>query len=58
MKTHKQAYNVAASMYDNLLMAVWQVVRDGIGKDWNEDYENAWKQRVSSLLDEIRRHSP
>lgn len=58
MKTHEEAYNVIESMYDGLLSAVWQIVREGVGEDWNEHYENAWKERVASLLDEIKRHSP
>ena len=58
MKTHEEAYNVAESMYASLLAAVWQIVREGVGEDWNEIYENAWQERVTSLLEEIKRHSP
>ena len=58
MKTHKEAYNVVESMYGSLLSAVWQIVRKAVGEDWNENYENAWQQRVTLLLNEIKNHYP
>ena len=58
MKTHEEAYNVVESMYGSLLEAVWQIVREAVGEDWNENYENAWRERVTLLLDEIKNHSP
>ncbi len=58
MKTHQEAYNVVESMYGSLLAAVWQIVREAVGEDWNENYENAWQQRVTLLLNEIKSHYP
>ena len=58
MKTHQEAYNVVESMYGSLLAAVWQIVREAVGEGWNENYENAWQERVGLLLDEIENHSP
>ena len=40
------------------MTAVWQIVREAVGEDWNENYENAGQERVGLLLDEIENHSP
>jgi hypothetical protein len=58
MKTHEESYSVIESMYASLLQAVWQVVREGTGEEWNAAYETAWQERVASLHDEIKNHSP
>jgi len=58
MKTHEQAYSVIKAMYGSLLIAVWEVLREGVGEDWNEDFESAWQERIQALVQVLESHCP
>lgn len=51
-KTH-QDYGVQPHMYENLLLAVRDTVKEILGAHWSEDYELAWSGRLDTLLQEI-----
>jgi hypothetical protein len=53
MKNHRLAYSVEAPMYGNLLAAIKETVESSLGDAWTQDFEQAWKQRLESLLGEI-----
>jgi len=55
---HRRAYSVEPHMYENLLTAVRDTVRDALGKDWNAAMNAAWNERIDDLLTEIRRRHP
>ncbi len=52
IKTH-QGYGVQPHMYENLLLAVRDTVKEILGAHWSEDYELAWRGRLDTLLQEI-----
>ena len=43
-------YRVAVNMYPDLLDALHGVVRDAVGERWSDAFEQAWSERVTSLL--------
>ncbi len=47
-KTH-EGYGVKPMMYENLLLAVRDTVRELLGTDWGEVYESAWEGRIAFL---------
>ena len=50
-------YRVALNMYPDLLDAIHGVVRDAVGERWSDSFEQAWSERVTSLLGAIERSS-
>ncbi len=58
MKTHEESYSVVQSMYHSLVTTVRDVIRDGMGDDWNDQYESAWNERCRDLLDSLEAHMP
>ena len=58
MKTHEEGYTVIQSMYDSLLEAVWEILKEGLGDEWTDDMENAWSERIQALQLAIAEHSP
>ena len=48
------SYGVLPHMYENLLYAVHDTVRDAVGAAWTQAMQQAWSERLRSLLDEIR----
>lgn len=46
-------YRVALNMYPDLLDAIHGVVRDAVGERWSDAFEQAWAERVGSLLGAI-----
>ena len=46
-------YRVALNMYPVLLAAIHGVVRDAVGERWSDAFEQAWAERVGSLLGAI-----
>jgi len=53
MKNHRLAYSVEAAMYGNLLTAIKETVETTLGDAWTQGFEQAWQQRLTSLLREI-----
>jgi hypothetical protein len=53
MKNHRLAYSVEAHMYGNLLAAIKETVENALGGAWTQSFEQAWQQRLASLLMEI-----
>jgi hemoglobin-like flavoprotein len=53
VQCHKASFKVQSYMYQNLLNAVFESVKDSIGDDWSDDFENAWSGRTGALLGEI-----
>ena len=51
-KTHRD-YGVEPHMYENLLLAVRDTVKEVMGADWDEAYELAWSARIEILMQEI-----
>ena len=54
--THR-AYGVRMEMYANLLSAVEETVESALGELWNEDFRDAWQQRLGALTKEISLHT-
>ena len=51
-RTHRD-YGVEPHMYENLLLAVRDTVKEVLGPDWREEYQSAWSGRLDELLLEI-----
>jgi len=51
-KTHRD-YGVEPHMYENLLLAVRDTVKEVLGAEWGEAYELAWSARIEILMQEI-----
>jgi hypothetical protein len=49
-----RAYGAAGYMYENLLLAVRDVVRGALGQDWTPSVAAAWNARLAELLGIIR----
>ena len=47
------SYGVLPHMYENLLHAIHDTVRDAVGADWTQAMQQAWSERLRSLLEEI-----
>lgn len=56
IKTHR-AYGVRMDMYSNLLNAVQETVESALGELWNHEFQDAWQQRLNSLVNEISLHT-
>jgi len=52
-KNHS-TWGVQSHMYDNLLTAVRDVVRDACGGDWTPAMAAAWDARIAAIVAEIR----
>ena len=52
-KNHS-TWGVQPQMYDNLLTAVRDTVRDACGRDWTPAMAAAWDARIADLVREIR----
>ncbi|MBM4204314.1 MAG: globin [Gammaproteobacteria bacterium] len=52
--TNHRAYGAAPHMYENVLLAVRDVVTDVLGSEFSAEMDVAWKQRVQELLAIIR----
>lgn len=52
--TNHRAYGAAPHMYENVLLAVRDVVADVLGSEFSAGMDVAWKQRVQELLAIIR----
>lgn len=50
---HKNAYSVEPHMYENLLFALKDTVRDTVGQQWNNSFDEAWDNRIDLLKKEI-----
>ena len=51
--TNHVSYGVLPHMYENLLYAVHDTVRDAVGADWTPAMQQAWSERLQALLVEI-----
>jgi hypothetical protein len=58
MKTHEEAYSVIKSMYGSLLHSVWEILKEGLGDEWTDKFDDAWRQRIESLELALEQHSP
>ncbi len=47
------SYGVKPHMYDNLLNAVRDAVREALGADWTAEMDAAWATRIEDVLREI-----
>ena len=54
VKNHKLAYSVQPHMYENLLIALKDVIEESLGPQWNDSFDNAWQSRITLLLTEIQ----
>ncbi len=52
--TNHRAYGAAPHMYENVLLAVRDVVQNVLGDDFTAEVNAAWERRVSELLGIIR----
>jgi hypothetical protein len=52
--TNHRAYGAAPHMYENVLLAVRDVVAQVLGAEFSGEMDQAWKQRVQDLLSVIR----
>jgi hypothetical protein len=48
-----RAYGVELLMYGELMAAVRDTVRVMLGPRWNQEFANAWAQRIASVGEEI-----
>lgn len=49
-KTHREAYFVAETMYEPLMAAVLDTIREG-DPEWDDAVANAWQTRVGAVLE-------
>jgi hypothetical protein len=52
---HKNAYSVEPHMYENLLGALKDTVKEAVGESWDDAFDAAWSARINSLSHEIAR---
>jgi len=55
--TNHASYGVQPHMYENLLSAVRDTVRNACGDDWTSSMESAWRARMDAIVREIREHA-
>lgn len=57
VKFHQGSYSVEQHMYGNLLNSVHAAIKELIGGDWTEEFEDAWKNKIALLTQELeKRH--
>ncbi len=54
INNHEVAYSVRPEMYDDLFSALKDVVIEGMGASWNAAFDEAWNEKISALLGEIK----
>lgn len=54
INNHEIAYSVLPQMYDDLFSALKQVISEGMGDEWNGDFDAAWSAKIEKLLGEIK----
>lgn len=57
LKNHVSAYSVTKTMYESLLKAFIEVVKETLGEDWCADFERAWNHRVARIMTEVSHRS-
>lgn len=55
---HVQAYYVKLDMYPAFFEAIQDAVAGAMGKQWNDEYANAWSEKISDLLEAIEAATP
>ena len=55
---HVQAYYVKMDMYPAFFEAIQDAVAGAMGKQWNDEYANAWSEKISDLLEAIEAATP
>jgi len=57
VKFHQGSYSVERHMYGNLLHSVHAAIKELIDGDWTEAFEDAWKDKIALLGQELeKRH--
>ncbi len=54
LENHLDGYSVDADMYIAFYRAVYEVVKDSLVDAWTPTHEQAWRERIDSLLAEVR----
>lgn len=53
LENHVSAYSVTKTMYESLLKAFIEVVKETLGEAWCADFERAWNNRVARIMTEV-----
>lgn len=57
LENHVSAYSVTKTMYESLLKAFIEVVKETLGEAWCADFERAWNNRVARIMTEVSHRS-
>lgn len=57
LDNHLVAYAATPGMYQSFFDSIVQVVRDGLGDDWNERYAAAWQTRIDKIMERVNAFS-
>jgi hemoglobin-like flavoprotein len=57
LENHVSAYSVTKTMYESLLKAFIEVVKETLGEAWCADFESAWNNRVARIMTEVSHRS-
>ena len=57
LENHVRAYSVTKTMYESLLKAFIEVVKETLGEAWFADFERAWNNRVARVVTEVSHRS-
>ena len=57
LENHVSAYCVTKTMYESLLKAFTEVVKETLSEAWCADFERAWNNRVARIMTEVSHRS-
>ena len=55
LDNHVSAYSVTKGMYESLLKAFIEIVKETLGDAWCTDLERAWTDRIARIMNEVSR---
>ena len=50
---HMNAYKVTAVMYETFFQVTKEIVRAGVGSDWNASDQAAWQFRIDLVMSQV-----
>lgn len=56
LDNHLVGYGVKGEMYAAFFQALVDVVKEGVGQHWSEQYQQAWNDRIELIMSQVRVH--
>lgn len=56
LDNHIDAYQATPRMYAAFFEAVRDIVRDGVGGDWRDEFAQAWQARIDRIMKQVHAH--